>query len=37
MSIPKVKIAVLKNLLIFDEKYRPQSENDQNQTNTMGL
>ena len=25
MSIPKVKIAVLKNLLIFGEKYRPQS------------
>ena len=25
MSIPKVKIAVLKNLLIFDEKYLPQS------------
>ena len=25
MSIPKVKIAVLKNLLIFGEKYLPQS------------
>ena len=25
MSIPKVKIAVLKNMLIFDEKYLPQS------------
>ena len=25
MSNPKVKIAVLKNLLIFDEKYLPQS------------
>ena len=25
MSIPKVKIAVLKNLLIFGKKYLPQS------------
>jgi len=25
MSVPKVKIAVLKNLLIFGEKYLPQS------------
>ena len=25
ISIPKVKIAVLKNLLIFGEKYLPQS------------
>ena len=25
MSIPKVKIAVLKNLLIFGEKYLPQN------------
>ena len=25
MSIPKVKISVLKNLLIFGEKYLPQS------------
>ena len=27
MSIPKVKITVLKNLLIFGEKYLPQSVN----------
>ena len=25
MSVPKVKIAVLKNLMIFGEKYLPQS------------